>query len=320
MGSRDNFKRMKLFGLLNLGVSVLAQPGAKEATNASWDKLDYKMIYIEDPKQILKRNRDPNQPINVDLLERNKKWINKKDEGKEVAKKMINIPNTIPITPHGAFRFVDNSDYCWVFYPYDSDEDELSEIYPFAVDLADYLKERCAVGTIDLAYPSNTFTFGFLIDDTPMLIVKNAGITKTILNEYFERDSFSLKHWDSWGFRVTSDKLEDDLDGTLKKIIDRAWEPQNDFQKLNSIYMEWYRTTKEEFEEKKKGKQFLLDFIKEKKIKSEDGEDKEVTRSEAFEWFAQNYDSVREMMNENGMRLEPRPLPKLNDKFSKFRD
>ena len=33
--------------------------------------------------------------------------------------------------------------------------------------------------------------------------------------------------------------------------------------------MEWYRTTKDEFEEKKKGKQLLLDFIKEKKIKSE---------------------------------------------------
>ena len=34
---------MKLFSLLNLGVSVSAQPGAKEATNASWDKLDYKI-------------------------------------------------------------------------------------------------------------------------------------------------------------------------------------------------------------------------------------------------------------------------------------
>ena len=74
------------------------------------------------------------------------------------------------------FWFVDASDYCWVFFPYDSDEDELSEIYPFAVDLADYFKERCAVGTIDLAYPANTFVFGFLIDDTPMLIVKEAGI------------------------------------------------------------------------------------------------------------------------------------------------
>jgi len=303
--------------LLNLALSAMGEEATKAA---SWDKLDYKVIYIDDPKRVLKRERDPNQPINKDLLDRNKQWIAKRGEGKEVVKKMINIPNTIPITPHGAFRFVDSSDYCWVFFPYDSDEDELSEIYPFAVDLADYFKERCAVGTIDLAYPSNTFTFGFLIDDTPMLFVKEAGVTKTILNEFFERDSFSLRHWDNWGFRVTSDKLEDDLDGTLKKVVDRVWEPQTDFQKLNTVYMEWYRTTEAEFEEKKKGKQLLLDYIKEKKMKDEDGENKQPTRSEAYKWFNENYESVRDMMAENNMRLEPRPLPTLSDKFRKFRD
>ena len=105
-----------------------------------------------------------------------------------------------------------------------------------------------------------------------------------MLNEYFERDSFTLKHWDNWGYRVTSDKLgilhsvfyglyysnsEDDFDGTLKKIIDRVWEPQSEFQKLNSVYMEWYRTTKEEFEEKKKGKKLILDYITEKHLKNE---------------------------------------------------
>jgi len=294
---------------------------AKDAKKgASWENLDYKIIYIEDPKKVLKRERDPNQPINKDLLKRNKDWINRIDEGKEIVKKMINIPNTIPITPHGTFRFVDASDYCWVFFPYDSDEDEFSEIYPFAVDLADYFKERCAVGTIDLAYPANTFVFGFLIDDTPMLIVKEAGIKKTLLNDYFERDSFTLKHWDNWGYRVTSDKLEDDFDGTLKKIIDRVWEPQSDFQKLNSVYMEWYRTTKEEFEEKKKGKKLILDHITEKYLKNEDGEPKQVSRAEAFEWFEKNYESVRDLMIENEMRLEPRELPSLTNKFRKYKD
>ena len=67
-------------------------------------------------------------------------------------------------------------------------------------------------------------------------------------------------------------------------------------------------------------KVIISDFFFQQKNVLLDGEDKEVTRSEAFEWFDQNYDSVREMMDENGMRLEPRPLPKLNDKFSKFRD
>ena len=59
------------------------------------------------------------------------------------------------------------------------------------------------------------------------------------------------------------------MDGTLKKVVDRVWEPQTDFQKLNTVYMEWYRTTEAEFEEKKKGKQLLLDYIKEKKMKDE---------------------------------------------------
>lgn len=105
------------------------------------------------------------------------------------------------------------------------------------------------------------------------------------MNEFFERDSFSLRHWDNWGFRVTSDKLgklwtiqfilinkitkEDDLDGTLKKIVDRVWEPQTDFQKLNTVYMEWYRTSEAEQEEKKKGKQLMLDYIKKRKMTDE---------------------------------------------------
>ena len=51
------------------------------------------------------------------------------------------------MTPHGLFRFVDGSDYCWVFYPYDSEEDEEGPIMQFAEHLADYFYERCGVGT-----------------------------------------------------------------------------------------------------------------------------------------------------------------------------
>ena len=61
---------------------------------------------------------------------------------------MINIPNTVPIAPHVAYKTVENTPYCWVFYPYHSEEDELREIHQFATDLADFFYERCAVGTI----------------------------------------------------------------------------------------------------------------------------------------------------------------------------
>ena len=39
---------------------------------------------------------------------------------------MINLPNTLPITPHGLYKFVDDSPYCWVIFAYDSDEDIIS--------------------------------------------------------------------------------------------------------------------------------------------------------------------------------------------------
>ena len=49
--------------------------------------------------------------------------------------------------------------------------------------------------------------FGYMIDDTPMLFVKKPGADITMLNEYFEQGSFTLKDWNEWGFRVTTDKL-----------------------------------------------------------------------------------------------------------------
>ena len=61
--------------------------------------------------------------------------------------------------------------------------------------------------TVDLAYPSNRFMFGYMIDDTPMLFVKKAGAGVTMLNGHFEQGSFTLKDWNEWGFRVTTDKL-----------------------------------------------------------------------------------------------------------------
>ena len=49
--------------------------------------------------------------------------------------------------------------------------------------------------------------FGYLIDDTPMLFVRNSGPETVMLNRYIEKGSFTLKDWNEWGYRVTSDKL-----------------------------------------------------------------------------------------------------------------
>ena len=47
-----------------MGLGVFGEEAKEPKKGASWDNLDYKIIYIEDPKKVLKRERDPNQPIN----------------------------------------------------------------------------------------------------------------------------------------------------------------------------------------------------------------------------------------------------------------
>ena len=104
-------------------------------------------------------------------------------------------------------RYVDDSPYCWVIFAYDSDEDVESEIYPVAVDISEYFYERCAVGLLDMAYPSNKASFGYLIEDLPMLLVKHAGRDKHILQKHLERGSFVMEDIKSWGKRVLTDDL-----------------------------------------------------------------------------------------------------------------
>ena len=180
---------MILFSLLNLVLSAKAQtcPAGKRAVQVPskaqpWTMLDYlyKGLYVEDPKKFTKLKRDPKQPVNYELIDRNRKWISQMSHGKEVAKKMMNITNTVPIAPQVMMKLVDDSDYCWVFYPYNSDEDVFNEIYSFATDLADFFRERCVVGTIDMAYPSNMYIFQHLFDDAPMLAVKYANLNVSL--------------------------------------------------------------------------------------------------------------------------------------------
>ena len=58
-----------------------------------------------------------------------------------------------------------------------------------------------------MAYPSNKFTFGYLIEDMPMLLVKKAGRNFKMLQDYIEQDSFILRDRTEWGMRVMTDDL-----------------------------------------------------------------------------------------------------------------
>ena len=47
---------------------------------------------------------------------------------------------------------------------------------------------------------------------------------------------------------------------------------------------------------------------------------KNLTRVDAFEWFNENWTGVKEMLEHNEIRLEPRPLPDPTEKFKLIKD
>jgi len=94
--------------------------------------LEYQQVFIPDPKVVLDGQRPDGAKENLALLDANKAWIDDRT-GKEVTKRMINVKNTMPITPHGVYKYVDDSPYCWVIMAYDSDEDIESGFYSIII-------------------------------------------------------------------------------------------------------------------------------------------------------------------------------------------
>lgn len=85
-----------------------------------------------------------------------------------------------------------------------------------AENLSEYFYERCAVGMLDMAYPSNKFSFGYLIEDMPMLLVKKSGRSNKMLQDYIEQDTFVLRDRTQWGGRVMTDDLGMSLEHVLE--------------------------------------------------------------------------------------------------------
>ena len=58
---------------------------------------------------------------------------------------MINVPFTMPMTPHGVWKFMEGSDFCWVLMFYNSDVHDPEIYYTFAQNAAGYFKVGLAV-------------------------------------------------------------------------------------------------------------------------------------------------------------------------------
>ena len=85
---------------------------------------------------------------------------------------MLGIKKVLPMTPMAAFNMLEQTEMCWVIVPYNSDEDEIEESHKFVSAVGQYFHERCGVSSLDMAYPGNARTFGNVVDDYPMLLVR----------------------------------------------------------------------------------------------------------------------------------------------------
>ena len=56
--------------------------------------------------------------------------------------------------------------------------------------ISKYFYQRCAVGTMDLAYPSNKFAFTGVVNDgdVPAIIFKLPGLDNKIMSDMVKRD------------------------------------------------------------------------------------------------------------------------------------
>lgn len=264
-------------------------------------KLKYTDVFVADPKFVLDGERPEGAKENTALLESNKAWINDRS-GKEVTKRMINVKNTMPITPHGVYKYVDDSPYCWVMFAYDSDEDVQSEILDIAENLSEYFYERCAVGMLDMAYPSNKFSFGYLIEDMPMLLVKKSGRSNKMLQDYIEQDTFVLRDRTQWGGRVMTDDLEDDINKELEKILKNYYNGMSEFVKLTSIHLAWYGTHNAD-------KAAAQNIIKEHVTalaKEYEAQELKLNKQDFFEKIQETAQELKEKLEDQGKQTSPR--------------
>ena len=73
---------------------------------------------------------------NTEHIEReNQSWIDRKDDHKSSATRVINLKNIVPLTPHTAFNLLETTRHCWVIFPYDSEVDEIQPIIDILNDL-----------------------------------------------------------------------------------------------------------------------------------------------------------------------------------------
>lgn len=201
-----------------------------------------KEVYPDDPKAAFRGTwKSSNYKIQANKKFREKlQLVNVKSN---FVNKMLNINNVVPLTPVSAFQIMDDVPYCWIILCYDSN----SEHHPAAMvnltaGLSEYFHQRCAIGSLDMSYPSNHDTFHNIVTSTPSILVKYAETIHTMFHHgeitpsmpYFKPTPIS-----EWGHFFSNHRLEYDTFGVIKEL-NHVYDFQSNNVKMMALAMSHY--------------------------------------------------------------------------------
>jgi len=184
------------------------------------------------------------------VIEKNTEWLERVHHSPIQASfvtKMINIEDTVPITPDSAYNEVDDSPFTWAILVYNSNNNEFfDETEELACALSKHFRGRVAVGMLDLGYPSNFATFGDLFGhEVPAVLVKYP----QKIHQMFHHDDVTpemihLEHddIDLWGTTFSHKELVAEPEKVLESI-DAIYDEMHESYKVGSIFMEHYNFT-----------------------------------------------------------------------------
>ena len=110
---------------------------------------------------------------------------------------------------------------------------------------AEYFYEYVMIGTIDMAYPSNRETFKSIVTNTPSIIIKYPHTDFKTLGPQTEwRQHIQLEPLKKWGTYISRPSLEDNLQRTFERVIEKYWNELQSWHQIASIYSVFYHHPK----------------------------------------------------------------------------
>lgn len=211
-------------------------------------------VYPDDPIKEIRRDdlliiqEDEIAPDEVDISKANRKWKKSVRHNKDLSHKVefliSRIPFSLAINPETLIE-IHSELYCFVLLAYNSTKDDFDELRFLGTALSAFFHERCGVGMLDIAYPSNNFTFSDVVESTPSFIVKRPHRKDKMLrlfHNHLDPNHLHLMPIEDWGVWIPYPEtdIEHGLMETFK-FINFIYEIETHANlKVMSIFMPHY--------------------------------------------------------------------------------